>query len=222
MNNNTKVQWCNDPISSLISIGELLRDSSFICGELAIQKQPLPLNDERILNDWEEPNEFCAQVMIQKKVWAHPKSIEDGMLWSVFIHHPLMRLAMMNVFKLNEFHWNHRPKAFHPVCFSSALHSSGPACYPTLNQSFFFRSLRLLSSSPSFHSFHPFVPLFFHIIHPFIMLYLGWLPACSHNHRETSPSWQILCPGRTRCTGEKNKCFLKKKCISIKIIFFKT
>lgn len=157
MNNDTKVQWCNDPISSLISIGELLRDSSFICGELAIQKQPLPLNDERILNDWEEPNEFCAQVMIQKKVWAHPKSIEDGMLWSVFIHHPLMRLAMMNVFKLNEFHWNHRPKAFHPVCFSSALHSSGPACYPTLNQSFFSA---LYASSPLLHPSTRFIPLF--------------------------------------------------------------
>lgn len=117
-----------------------------------------------------------------------------------------------------EFHWNQRPRAFHPVCFSSALHSSGPACYPTLNQSFF---PALYASSPSFQSFHPFVPLHFHLIHPFIMLCLGWLPACSHNHRETLPLWQIMCPGRTHCTGEKNKCCFFIAFVSSQLIFFK-
>lgn len=194
-----KIQWCNDPISNLISIGEFLWDSSVTYGELlwatvAIQKQPLPLKDERVLCSSPDP----------KKGLSASRNIWRWHVMKCFYPSPINEISADKCFQAKtEFHWNQRLRAFHPVCFSSALHSSGPACYPTLNQSFF---PALYASSPPFLLFHPFVPLHFHLIHPFIMLCLGWLPACSHNHRETSPLWQILRPGRTHCTGEKNKC----------------
>lgn len=66
------------PISNLISIGELLWDSSFIYGELlritvAIQKRPLLLEDERILNDWEELNEFFWSKKRSQRIQKHLK-----------------------------------------------------------------------------------------------------------------------------------------------------
>lgn len=142
-----------------------------------------------------------VQVLIvkKKKVPAHPATFENGTLWSVFNPSLLMWSAPMNVFHVKrEFH----SSFILPSVLQLSTAQQWPSLLSNLDRSFF--PALYASSSLSFHSFHPFVPLHFHLVHPLLMPCLGWVPACSHSHRETLPLWQILCPEKKHWT-ENNK-----------------
>lgn len=92
----------------------------------------------------------------KKKVSAHPETFEDGTLWSVFIHHPLMRLALMNVFKLKESFTETRGPEHFTQC-ASAQHCTAvaqPVIQPWVNPSFPLSTPPLRPSSCFILLFH--------------------------------------------------------------------